>query len=223
MAGAMSDENFRKYLLDYAKAVEDHAKEKIGNMVFDPLSSFSDGDENDNATMRRTLDLISKTASDIGATPTVLHHSTKGSGELRGASAIQNWARAIIKLERVRAKSDRLIMVTNTKSNNHELFKPFALELDENLNFRHRKQSEILSPKKTERCVAVADALRENGGRAETQDALIKQYRECSRLNSNSTAQDHINLAEKAGYILSEEYWDGRVFKKRYLLPRVNG
>jgi RecA-family ATPase len=223
MAGAMSDKKFRKYLLDYAKAVEDRVGEKIGNMVFDPLISFSDGDENDNAKMRRTLDLITETAGTIGATPTVLHHSTKGSGELRGASAIQNWARTIIKLERVGAKSDQRIMVTNTKNNNHDFFKPFALELDENLNFRHRIKSEILSPKKAERCMAVADALREIGGRVETQDALIEKYREHSELKSNSAAQDHINLAEKTGFILSEEYRDGKLNKKRYLLPKENG
>jgi len=223
MAGAISDKKFRQYLLDYAKAVEDRAGEKIGNMVFDPLISFSDGDENDNAKMRRTLDLITETAGKVGATPMVLHHSNKGSGELRGASAIQNWARTIIKLEHIEAKSDRRIMVTNTKNNNHEFFKPFALELDENLNFRHRKQSEILSPKKAEQCMAVADALRKISGRAETQDALIEQYRECSALKSDSAAQDHINLAVKAGYILSEGYRAGKLNKKRYLLPKENG
>jgi RecA-family ATPase len=221
IAGAMSDEKFRKFLIDYSKAVEDHAGEKIGNLVFDPLISYSDGDENDNAMMRRTLDLITETAGTIGATPTVLHHSNKGNG-LRGASAIQNWARSIIKLERIGAESDRRIMVTNTKNNNHEYFRPFALELDDNLNFRNRKQSEILSSKKAERCMAVADALRKIGGRAETQDALIEQYREDSKLKSDSAAQDHINLAEKTGFILAEEYRDGKLVKKRYLLPKEN-
>jgi hypothetical protein len=220
IAGAMIDEKFRKHLIDYAKAVEDHAGAKIGNMVFDPLISFSDGDENDNALMRRTLDLITETSGKIGATPTVLHHSNKVNG-LRGASAIQNWARSIIKLERIGAESDRRIMVTNTKNNNHEYFRPFALELDENLNFHHRKREEILSPKKTERCLSVADALRKMGGRAETQDALIEQYMEDSKLKSASTAQGHINLAETSGFILAEEYRDGKLIKKRYYLPEV--
>jgi hypothetical protein len=110
-------------------------------------------------------------------------------------------------------------MVINTKNNNHEYFKPFVLELDDNLNFHHRKQEEILSPKKLQRCMAVADALRKMGGLAETQDSLIDQYREDSKLKSTSTAQVHINLAETAGFILAEDHQDGKRIKKRYRLP----
>jgi hypothetical protein len=108
------------------------------------------------------------------------------------------------------------------ENNNHEYFRPFALELDDNLNFKHRKQAEIITPKKAKRCMAVADALRKIGGRAETQDALIEQYREDSKLKSDSAAQDHINLANKTGFILAEEYRDGNLVKKRYLLPKEN-
>jgi hypothetical protein len=71
--------------------------------------------------------------------------------------------------------------------------------------------------------MAVADALRKMGGRAETQDALIDQYREDSKLKSASAAQEHLNLAENHGFILAEEYRDGKLIKKRYRLPDDKG
>jgi hypothetical protein len=57
------------------------------------------------------------------------------------------------------------------------------------------------------------------GGAADTQETLIAQYQIDTQIKSGSTAQDHINLAEKNGLILFEYYKEGRWLKKRYRLP----
>jgi hypothetical protein len=221
-SGAISDKDFRQSIIDYAKAIEDETREKIGLICFDPLISFHDGDENDNAQMRRTLDLIGETACIISATPFVLHHANKENG-LRGATAIRDWSRILIKMESIGPQSARKLLVSNIKNNNHELFIPFVLEMDDNLNFAARHQAESLPQKKAERAFQVVEALSKLGGRAETQDALIEQYRTDTQIKSDTTAQDHINLAEKNGLIVSESYREGKITKKRYKLPAKKG
>ena len=71
--------------------------------------------------MRTTLDYIAEIGNRIGATPFVVHHDNRND-EIRGASAIRDWARSVIKLENAEAGR---IKVIHEKCNNAELFKPF--------------------------------------------------------------------------------------------------
>jgi hypothetical protein len=73
IAGHVTDDTFRNDLVEFAKRAEDSEQVKIGVIVFDPLISFHDADENDNSRMRTTLDQITLIANQIVAAPVVIH------------------------------------------------------------------------------------------------------------------------------------------------------
>lgn len=83
VSGHVSDQAFRQRFVSFAKSAEDENGFKIGLLVFDPLISFHDAEENDNSRMRTTLDQILTIANEIQATPIVIHHANKNQG-LRG-------------------------------------------------------------------------------------------------------------------------------------------
>ena len=205
IAGFVTDEAFRNKIYELVKNIERENECKIDLIIFDPLISFHDAEENDNSRMRTTLDFISEIAVRIKATPAVLHHANKQGG-IRAASSIRDWARNVIKLTDATYRGQKRIKLENDKSNNHEPFQPFLLVMDENLNFQTMEISETYSNKSKERGELVREALRLCGSQVETKKELVDQYKELSGIKGNSTVHDHINEAVKNSYIETEYY-----------------
>lgn len=205
IAGFVTDEAFRNKIYELVKNIEKENECKIDLIIFDPLISFHDAEENDNSRMRTTLDFISEIASRIKATPAVLHHANKQGG-IRAASSIRDWARNVIKLTDATYRGQKRIKLENDKSNNHEPFQPFLLVMDENLNFQAMEISDSYSNKAKERGELVREAVRLCGSQVETKKELVDQYKELSGIKGNSTIHDHINEAVKNSYIEKEYY-----------------
>ncbi len=87
-AGHVSDKKFRKEVIDFGNMAEAELENKIGTILFDPLISFHDAEENDNSRMRTTLDYILEIGNALKTTTSIIHHANKDQGGLRGASAI---------------------------------------------------------------------------------------------------------------------------------------
>jgi hypothetical protein len=216
VAGYVSDEVFRQKLVDFCKRVEDEYQIKVAMIGFDPLISYHDKDENENSAMRTTLDhILNDIAVPVKATPIVIHHDNRA-GEIRGASAIRDWARNIIKLERYGYRGEPRISFKHEKSNNFKLFDPFTLKMDEYLNFSPLDEVERMPAAKRKRCEQVREALIMMGRKATSKKELAAQYEEVSGVANRSTQYNHINEAALNGFISHEEYRDGNLTKNSY-------
>jgi len=217
VAGHVSSEEFRNELINFAKRAEQENEFKIEVIVFDPLISYHDADENDNSRMRTTLDCLFQISNEIDATAIVVHHANKGLG-IRGASAIYDWARNVIKLEDDSNKGERHIKFTHEKCNNTKKFEPFVLAMDEYLNFSPIELTKTTPKKEKERGLKVKEALKLLGGSSDTKGRLANQYSELTGIKSRSTNFRHIDEAVKNGFISSEIYEEGNLKKTRYLV-----
>jgi hypothetical protein len=124
--------------LPYIKAIETHAKTMVNPrlIVVDTLRRSHDGDENNNGQMSKVLRSFEKLARDIGCAVLLIHHESKsasgnaeaGAGALRGASAIVDNARWVMRMQTMtradgeeRGLNDderkQWVRVTNEKSN----------------------------------------------------------------------------------------------------------
>ncbi len=218
-SGYMEDRKFRKQIIDFTKKVEDQTQLKVGLLVFDPLISFHNEQENENVAMRKTLDHIQNDiAVRINVTPIVIHHDNRH-GEFRGASAIRDWARNMIKLQGYPHKGQKRIRLIHEKCNNYEMFESFVLQMDEHLNFMPLDDFELMPAKKRKRCGQVREALVMLGRRAESKKQLAAQYEEVSGVTTKTTQYSHISEAAESDFIKHEEYKDGHLVKNRYYLP----
>jgi hypothetical protein len=158
VSGQMESRSFRQKLVDFIKRVEDQSLIKAGLMIVDPLISFHHEQENENVAMRKTLDHIQNdVALQAGVTPLVIHHDNR-QGEFRGASAILDWARNMIKLKGSSYKCEKRISLIHEKCNNYENFEPFTLKVDQYLNFAPLDEFEQIPEKKQRQCEQVRDA-----------------------------------------------------------------
>lgn len=192
ISGYVTDKQFQQNLVDFCKRAEDENQVKIKMIGFDPLISFHAGDENENSAMRSTLDHIQNDiAIKINATPIVIHHDNR-QGEIRGASAIWDWARNIIQLNRSLYKGEIQIGLKHEKCNNFEMFEPFRLKMDDYLNFEPLDESELMPAPKRLICENMKKAVENLGGRVETKTQLSDQYEEISGHQNKSTRYNHI-------------------------------
>ncbi len=217
VAGHVSDQQFRDDLIEFAKRATQELEAKIDIVVWDPLISYHDAEENDNSRMRTTLDHISEVSNDIGATPIVIHHANKEGG-IRGASAIFDWARNIIKLEDASYKGEKRIKLTHEKCNNAKMFDPFILAMDEYLNFTPIEITETLPKGQRERCLKVKEALELLSGDTKNKAELVKQYKELTGLGSVPTIHRHIDQAVDNEFINRDYYMDGKLKKAEYYI-----
>lgn len=217
VAGHVSDETFRTKLVEFAKQAEQENEFKIDVIVFDPLISYHDAEENDNSRMRTTLDYILQISNEIGATAIVIHHANKEKG-IRGASAISDWARNIIKLEDATYRGQKRIKLTHEKCNNSKMFEPFVLEMNEYLNFSLVEFTETMPKGQRERCLKVKEALELLGGSVESKSELVDQYRELTGLESRPTIDRHIDQAVNNNFIERVYYTDGKLKKARFYI-----
>jgi len=213
-SGFFDDKKFQQQVIRLVKSIEDAEGVKVDMMVIDPLISYHSQDENDNSRMRSTLDAISAVSNELKVTPIVIHHANKEGG-LRGASAIIDWARSVVKLQTVFVEKKRCVQLTHEKSNNSELFEPFTLGIDGNLNFYPIDQS-AFNPKGRERGEKVAQALRDIGGFTDLQKKLIEQYSELG-MCSEATAKRHIADAIKNGFIRRDLNRNETDSKRKYV------
>lgn len=188
-------------LLD--KSFQAALKEKIYQtatsvLVIDPLISFHSGDENDNVTMRRTLDSLTLLCEDTH-TSAILVHAGKGGNAAtsggRGASAIGDWAPNILYLEPDAKEGGEILKVTHLKSRNYEKVAPFRLEFSASTGFRR-----VSSGKGDESLFLVVQALEQLGGKVGRQDQLMKHLAKSADM-SPSTARRSIINAAKGGLI----------------------
>jgi hypothetical protein len=215
MAGHISSGQFRTKLIKFAKRAEQENEFKIDVIVFDPLISYHDAEENDNSRKRTTLDCILQVSNEIDATAIVAHHANKEQG-IRGASAISDWARNIIKLEDVSYRGEKRIKFTHEKCNNSKMFEPFILAMDEYLNFSPIELKETAPKNEKNRGLKVKEALELLGGSSDTKGMLANQYSELSGIKSRTTAFRHVDEAVKNGFISSEFYEEGNLKQARY-------
>jgi len=217
IAGHVSNSEFCIKLIDFTKKIEKENEIKFDLIIFDPLISYHDAEENDNSRMRTTLDYIKDISNEIKATPIVSHHAGKD-GTLRGASAIVDWARNLINLKDASYLRRKQIKFINEKVNNHPKFEAFTLAMDEFLNFERVDVTEAVPKKARERGQKVKEALELLGGRAESKSSLIDQYKEITAIKSESTAKRHIDKAAENNFIKQEFYYHGKLKKGRYYL-----
>lgn len=84
-------------------------------VIYDPLSSLHQANENDNAQMRHIMDNLTEISRRTGTTAIVVHHYGKpgkdgagGADQTRGASSIQDWADTLLGYSP--KKSDELLL-----------------------------------------------------------------------------------------------------------------
>jgi hypothetical protein len=170
-------------------------------LVLDPLISYHKMNENDNVVMRTALDRLTALTSEVGAAVIVVHHHGKaqygGMNQARGATAIVDWARGILTLNRV-ARQDRLLVkCEHTKHGNFPKEKTLLLEVDGPRIFPAEPDM-ACSPSQ------VAEALEQMGGEAKSQNELVKKLEDTYDI-SRRTAQEAIKTAEEYGCIRCEQ------------------
>ncbi len=201
MSGHFSNQNFRGHIVDLCTKIEQTEEVKTDILFVDPLISFHDADENDNARMRHTLDNLLEVCNILKTTPVVIHHAKKDGMEMRGASAIRDWARCAIRLTPRFINETSCIEVVNDKANNYPYFDPFYLKINQHLIPEPLGIRSMMNKRQQDRCETVRKALNLLGGTTDDQKAFIDQIRLLTQIKSDSTIQGHINEAIKYGYV----------------------
>lgn len=200
-----------KLFYDYVLRMINQAKPRL--VIFDPLVSFHDEDENSNVGMRKVLDKFTELAQDYETNILIVHHDGKGKGQSeysggRGASAIGDWARNIIELSKKDAKS-QIFEMKQLKSSNFEGFGQESIRRNEDLTYA-ATNPKINTSANTN---IVIKALRTFGGQTTTQSILAEKiatmYKaEYGEAISHNTAVNRINESLTSGLIKSQK--DGR-------------
>jgi phage/plasmid primase-like uncharacterized protein len=143
MTGFLSSDEFRTRVMQLIK------KTKADVVFLDPLISYHDGDENDNAEMRRNLDRITEIMDLTDVSFVVVHHVGKAQNveaifAARGATAVADWAANFLALswaksEKLKTKQ-RIIVVEHAKARNFEIVRPFFLDRGPDLVLRPVKE-----------------------------------------------------------------------------------
>jgi hypothetical protein len=222
IAGDVTDEKFKNKLVRSIKFIEEQNQLKFDQIIFDPLISFHAGDENDNSHMRDTLNVMLLIGNEIKCTPLIIAHDNR-KGELRGAQAIWDCARNIIKLENFSYRGNTRIKLIHEKSNNSKLFETFILEMNDYFNFQHLNMRDAIPKKKKERCLKVKEALELLGGETDSKEKLSDQYEEISGVTSKTTRYRHIDQTVEIEFIRCEKYQQSGLTKYRYFQLETAG
>jgi hypothetical protein len=175
--GKFTDGRFLALLKDVIKNMN------AGLFVVDPLISYYNGNENDNAEMRHFLDRITEVCWETGAACVLVHHVGKAANAgPRGAQALFDWADNVLRIEDggYRPKEDRhtlmpVVELTIEKSRNNKKGQKIFTRMNEHLVFTELEQAEKTC--KLERLALVRDTLEKMGGFCPTQKALIDAVR----------------------------------------------
>lgn len=213
LSGDFNDDHFFKRVLDDIRSTG------VGLVVIDPLISFYHGDENDNSTMRRWLDRLTKLMSLTGVAIIIIHHvgragvSKDASYAGRGASAVGDWAHNSFLLS-VHDKKTNILELSCQKARNFKKPEPILMKLNDNLVFERVEENGSVSVAFLHRLVV--EAVKSQGGTIPTQkdlvDILVKKV---PAFNNKTKAHAVIRDAVQAGVIV--EVAAGR--KKSYQVP----
>ncbi|KUG30024.1 hypothetical protein ASZ90_000090 [hydrocarbon metagenome] len=140
-------------------------------LVLDPLISFHGQDENDNASMRRSLDCLSAICDAANVGTILVHHVGKNTSDNgvfagRGASAIGDWAANILLMKPTEIDGERtnVIEMQHQKARNFETVKPFYLERRADLSMV-RTENPKVDRKAQENAQVVLSCLEGLGGK----------------------------------------------------------
>lgn len=187
----------------FERIIEDCMTLGIELLIIDPLISFHRGDENDNSSMRRTLDRLTTIMSITGVSIILVHHvgkdvrSASSSFSGRGASAIGDWAHNTFLLQVSDPKTETLELKCQ-KARNFKKPESIYIRLNSNLIF------ERIYPKATKKPnlqVIVTNAMQKLNGKASSQTDLINAIIACSPNMAKSKARSIIKGAVVDGLI----------------------
>ena len=196
--GNLLDANFRLALVDILQELS------ADIVVFDPLISFHEMEENDNTGMRKVLDALQIHVLDEANVGAIIpHHPPKAGTGPRGAGAIGDWAHTIVELTYKDPEEDRYhVRMFNDKNRNHKEFGTIWLRKTEQLDFL--RCNEPLSPMDQDGVEQVVDVLTDIGF-ADTKMELAGAIVGKTGIKSDKTARKYINLAVKHEYIIEEK------------------
>lgn len=204
--------------LEFQENIKNFASEINAVMIIiDPWGSFNPGSENSNENVRNVLeDFQSNVCFSTNATLLLVHHVGK-SGQIRGASSIEDWAETILIIEPVKYKNNResIIKIIHSKCRNYLKQLPIYLKFTSGLDFVVTDQpgTAIGSQIKT-----VVEILHKLGGTVENQGLLKEKVMEklkcgetyARKLISNACAEGEIFTIqnEAKGYKKSYTVFD---------------
>lgn len=207
LAGALTDPYGKPtpLLADIKRLIEKTEPEVV---IFDPLISYTAAQENDNSAMRAMLDSLTGLSAEYGMSLILTHHHGKSKehhsyNKARGASAITDWAAAILTLTGSNAKGSdahrHLIKATWTKTRSFRLPGPILLELVQGSTFNLVDQrADEIGPQD------VFEVLRKAGGQLNDRKKLIALIREQTGA-SRDNARRAFKQAIKDKLIVSEQ------------------
>jgi putative DNA primase/helicase len=162
LSGCLTDLSFQSLLVDRLNELE----AKL--LILDPLVSYHDEDENDNAGMRTVLDCVTSICDQTGASVIICHHFNR-QDMTRGAAAIRDWAANFLLLNfEKKAEGSTIFRCVHDKSRNYETQPDFYLERTVNLEFLRCEKP----GKQSQQIDAVVTALTTMGGHVDSQTAL---------------------------------------------------
>ena len=159
--------------------------------------------------MRKVLDNIKDVCHQADVAAIIVHYPTKDNTDrgvytARGAGEIGNAADNIIIIKSIMNNSHKVVEVKHQKSRNFELLKPFQLLLTDYLTFQ------LYQSNYNSRDVAiVVDALKNLGGRVETQKELVNKVMKLAKCKETK-AKGLIEQAVNSGKITEEDNPNGR-------------
>jgi hypothetical protein len=164
LSGCLTDLSFQTLIIDKLTKLE----AKL--LILDPLVSYHDMDENDNAAMRTVLDCVTSICDQTGCAVIICHHFNR-QDSTRGAAAIRDWAANFLLLKpEGKFEGSTILKCVHDKSRNYETVPDFYLERTTDLQFlRCQKPG-----KQSEQIEAVVKALTEMGGSVDSQAHLKK-------------------------------------------------
>jgi len=170
--------------------------------IFDPLSSFHSGNENDSVQMRQVLDTFTEIGRKCNAATVIVHHHRKpnaednGSGAfmLRGASGIKDWTDTLMTLTPKPHERRVLRLIDFHKVRNGPQPAPLLIERDENF-VHHLTEPNVLCPPSR-----VKEILEDLGGEVEGQAGLMEAIQKEAGC-SDKTAKIYIRNAVWLGAI----------------------
>ena len=191
IAGDIMNTAFANQIKESIQAVD------AGLIIFDPLISFHRQQENANTDMREALDRLTEILNETGTSTVLSHHHGKGDYEgakqARGATAIIDWSRGILTLNRQPHENRDLVKVSHTKAGNFSKAKDFLLEIV-GASVTQTEFDVLCPPQK------VREALEGLGSQVNSKNQLVD---EIVRINSVSrrTALDAISDAIDMGFL----------------------
>ncbi|GAB6144202.1 hypothetical protein JCM12294_16400 [Desulfocicer niacini] len=229
---SFDDPKFRQWVVDLVHSIEDYQGSKLDLIWIDPLISFISCDENAAAEMRKNLDGITEVSQMCKVTPIVIHHNKKDGGGYRGSSAIRDWTRNLIELNRTFVAQTRLIgdglsrqakipciHVRHEKCNNFQMFESFTLRMMPDQTFKPIEEN--LTPERAEQGVMVKQALTDLGGMATSTNELSKVYQELAGIG-HTAAKKHIRAAVDHKFIDRFSMLEKGKQVYKYSLPDVS-